>query len=266
MKTRLSTGIPILLLMPVLAMAQSDFDGTWKIDLNKVVMPDKPDIFVLQGGSYQCKTCVPVINVKADGEDHSVTGNPYYDTINVKVLGDQGIERIEKRNGKAIATTRMMVSSDGTTATVEFTDSSNASSDPVTWRETVTRLSKGKHPAGSHAVSGSWRTSKIESISDNGLILTFKADGDSMNMSTPAGQSYSARLDGTDAPYKGNSAINGVSVTRLSKGTIVETDKHDGKEVRVTRIMIDPADTKTLDMIVTDSLRGTSTLLVAHKQ
>jgi hypothetical protein len=97
-------------------------------------------------------------------------------------------------------------------------------------------------------------------------VLTFKVDGESLTMTTPAGRSYSAKLDGTDAPYKGNSGINGVSVMRLSKGTIVEIDKHDGKEVKVTRLMIDPADTRTLEVIVADSLRGTSTLLVAHKQ
>jgi len=155
--------LPIVLLMPVLTMAQSDFDGTWKIDLNKSTLSDKPDVFLLQGGNYQCKTCVPVINVKADGEDHRVTGNPYSDTISIKVLGDQGIERIEKQNGKAVATSRMMVSSDGATATVELTDSGNANADPVTYKATLTRMGKAKRPADAHAVSGSWRFSKMES-------------------------------------------------------------------------------------------------------
>ena len=266
MKKLFWVGLPIILLLPVLAMAQSDFDGTWKIDLNKSTMSDKPDVFLLQGGIYQCKTCIPVINVKADGEDHRVTGNPYYDTINIKDLGDQGIERIEKQNGKTVATSKMMLSSDGATATLEFTDNSNANADRVTYKATVTRIGKAKRPAGAHAISGSWRISRMESVSDNGLTLTFKVDGESLNMTTMAGQSYTAKLDGTDAPYKGNSGINGVSVMRLSKGTIVETAKYDGKEVKVTRLMIDPADTRTLEMIVTDSLRGTSTLLVAHKQ
>lgn len=62
-------------LMPVLAIAQSDFDGTWKIDLNKAVMPNDSEVFLLQNGSYQCKKCVPGINVKADGQDHSVSGS-----------------------------------------------------------------------------------------------------------------------------------------------------------------------------------------------
>jgi len=264
MKKLLLVALPIVLLMPVLTKAQSDFDGTWKIDLNKAIMPDKPEVFLLQRGNYQCKTCVPVINVKADGEDHSVPGNPSYDAISVKILGDQGFERIEKQKGKTVATSRMTVSPDGATATVEFTDSSNT--DPVTYKETVTRQGKAKRPGGAPAISGSWRISKIESISDNGLLLTFKVDGDSLNMNTPAGQSYSAKLDGTDAPYKGNSGINGVSVMRLGKGTVEETDKRDGKAVRVTRLMVDPGDTKTMELIVTDSLRGTTTVFVTHKQ
>jgi hypothetical protein len=44
MKKLLLVGLPIMLLMPVLAMAQSDFGGTWKIDLNKAVMPDRGSI------------------------------------------------------------------------------------------------------------------------------------------------------------------------------------------------------------------------------
>ena len=78
-------------------------------------------------------------DVKVDGEDHSVTGNPSYDAISVKILGDQGIERIEKQKGKTVATSRMTVSPGGATATVEFTDSSNTNTDPVTYKETVTR-------------------------------------------------------------------------------------------------------------------------------
>jgi hypothetical protein len=197
MKKSLLVGLLVALTVPALVMAQSDFDGTWKVDLNKAVMPMEPEVFLLQNGNYQCKTCVPAINVKADGQDHSVSGNPYYDTISVKVLDDQSVERTEKQNGKIVATSQMMVSADGTTAKVELTDRSSTNSDPVTYKETITRLGKAKRPAGSHAISGSWRTSKIESVSDNGLMLMFKVDGDILNMTLPTGQSYTAKLDGT---------------------------------------------------------------------
>ena len=50
-------------LMPSLATAQSVFEGTWKIDLQKVQMPKKPDVLLLQNGMYHCKTCVPPVSV-----------------------------------------------------------------------------------------------------------------------------------------------------------------------------------------------------------
>ena len=55
------------LFVPKLAVAQSVFDGTWKIDMNKVDFSKKPDEFVLKNGMYSCKTCAPPYEVKADG-------------------------------------------------------------------------------------------------------------------------------------------------------------------------------------------------------
>src|SRR5215472_14870346 len=47
----------LLLLVPVLSWAQSPFDGTWKIDMSKSKLPKKPDVYVLQNGTYECKSC-----------------------------------------------------------------------------------------------------------------------------------------------------------------------------------------------------------------
>ena len=69
MKRSFLLGVALVSLLPVLAMAQSAFDGTWKVDLSKVQMPKKPDVLVLKDGVYQCKTCVPAMTVKADGND-----------------------------------------------------------------------------------------------------------------------------------------------------------------------------------------------------
>jgi hypothetical protein len=52
--------------------AASPFDGTWKVDLNSAQFPEKPQIVVLQNGTFQCSTCDPKINVKADGSDQPV--------------------------------------------------------------------------------------------------------------------------------------------------------------------------------------------------
>jgi hypothetical protein len=264
---RLVSVTLFIVFLPLLAMAQRDFDGTWKVDLTKSGVPDKADVFLLQNGTYQCKTCVPPINVKADGEDHGIAGNPYYDAVAVKVLDDRSIETTEKKNGRVVATSKMVVSADGSSATFEFTNSTESAPEPVVGKGVMTRVAKTKRPpAGSHAISGSWRTSNIESLSDNALTFTFKADGDSLNMTNPSGQTSTAKLDGTDAPYKGDPGIRSVSVLRLGKDTFMETDKRDGKTITTKRFMVTPLDGKTMTVIVGDDLTGAATVLAAAKQ
>lgn len=251
------------LLMPVLAMAQSAFDGTWKVDLNKAQLPKKPDVFLLQDGMYHCKTCVPPIDIKADGQDQKVTGHPYYDTMSMKVVDDRTIEETDKKDGKTVTTSKTTVSSDGSALTFEFTDRSATNADPVTGKGEATRVAKG--PAGSHAISGSWRTTKLESLSDNGLTFTYKVEGDSLTMTNPTGQTYTANLDGTDAPYKGDPGTTSVSVKRLGKNTMEESDKRDGKVISVARMTV-AADGKTMTIAVNDKLHGTTSQFVAEKQ
>ncbi len=253
-----------LLLTPVMALAQSPFDGTWKADLSKVQMPKKPDVFLLQNGMYQCKTCVPPVDIKADGQDQKVTGNKYIDTMSVTVVDDHTIEETDKKDGNVVGTSKTIIAPDGKTATFEFSDSSQTNGGPpVTGKGEITRVAPG--PAGSHAISGSWRTSKFTNFSDNGLTITYKLEGDTLNMTSPTGQSYSAKLDGTDAPYKGDPGTTTVSVKRLGKNTIEETHKRDGKVTSVVRLGISGTG-KTMAVAVNDKLRGTTTQFVAEKQ
>jgi hypothetical protein len=96
-------------------------------------------VLVLQDGTYHCKTCVPPIDVKADGEDQPVTGHPYYDTVSMKVVDDRTIEEVDKKSGKTVITSKTVVSPDGSTANFEFTDSSNTNADPVTGKGVMRR-------------------------------------------------------------------------------------------------------------------------------
>jgi hypothetical protein len=253
----------VSLLMPAMAMAQSAFDRTWKVDLKTAKFPTKPDVYLLQDGMYHCKTCVPSIDVKADGQDHKVSGYPYFDMVSIKVVDDRTIEETDKKNGKTVASSRASISADGNTIMFEFTDSSATNADPVTGKGEETRVAKG--PAGSHAISGSWRTSKMDSVSDNGLMFTDKVEGDSLSMSTRTGQSYTAKLDGTEAPYKGDPGTTSVSVKKVDKNTIEETDKRDGKVISVSRMTV-AADGKSMTIAVSDKLHGTTSQYVALKQ
>jgi hypothetical protein len=174
------------LLMPTLAVAQSAFDGTWKIDTNTVNFSRKPEIFLLQNGMYECKTCAPPYKIKADGSDQPVSGHPYYNTVAIKIVNDHEIEETDKKDGTVVATSTF--SSDGKTLAFTFSDSRNTNGGPpVTGKGEATRVAEG--PAGSNAISGSWRTTKIEGVSENAITTTYKVNGDEITMTTPTGQS-----------------------------------------------------------------------------
>ncbi len=254
----------LALLLPVLATAQSPFDGTWKANINNVDWPKKPDVYVLKDGMYQCKTCVPVIDIKADGTDQKITGHPYYDTMAIKVVNDHEIEETDKKDGKVVSTSKTMVSPDGNQLMFEFSDGSNTNGGPpVTGKGEETRVAKG--PEGSSPISGSWRMSKMETISDNGISWSYKVSGDELTMTSNTGQTYTAKMDGTEAPMKGDPGVTTVSVKKLGKNTIEETDKRDGKVVSVMKATVEP-DGKTMHIVADDKLHGTSMKFTAMKQ
>jgi len=181
----------------------------------------------------------------------------------VKIVDDRTIEEIEKKNGQTVSTERFTVSPDGKTATDEFPNGNSAKSESSTVKVVMTRIAEA--PVGAHAISGSWRTVRMENVPDEWLLLTFKLQGDGLQMSRPMGQSYSAKLDGTDALYKGDPNINGVSIKRVDENTISETDKHDEKTLSVTRMTVTP-DGKTMNIESTDVATGSVTHYTAHKQ
>jgi len=252
----------LLLLLPVLAWAQSPFDGTWKIDLNKTKLPKKPDVLLVQNGMYECKTCAPPINVKADGQFQKVSGSPYEDMIKVTVVDDRHVNSEAQKDGKQINSVKRSVSEDGNTLTEEWTYYGNPTGGPVSGVDTMTRV--GKAPAGANVVSGSWREAKSDVATADALIFTYTGGGDSLSMTTPTGQSYTAKLDGKDVPYVGDPGTNSVSLKRIGD-SIEETDKRDGKVIAVSKMTVS-ADGKTMTILVDDKLHETTATYVAEKQ
>lgn len=250
--------------LPVMCPGQSALNGTWKIDLKQVGWSEKPDIFLLAGGTYECKTCTPPIKVKADGSDQPVSGHPYYNTVAIEVVNDHELKETDKKNGQVVATSTASVSADGNSLSFEFSDSSNTNGGPpVTGKGMETRVAKG--PAGSHAVSGSWRMSSMDNISDNGTAYTFQLNGDELTMTTPTGQSYKAKLDGTDSPVKGDPGVTSVSVRMIGKNTLEETYKRNGKPITVIKTVID-ADGKTAHIVAVDKQQNRTTEYTSTKQ
>jgi len=255
----------LLLCLTLLAsgvlFAQTPFDGTWMTKLDTAKLPTKPDKYVVNQNMYECMTCVPKVSVKADGTDQKVTGHPYFDTLSVKVVDASSIEIIQKKDGKVMYTDTETVSSDGKSLTDKFSDTTGTQ--PVTGETTSTRVAAG--PSGSHAVSGSWRTSKINSVSSNGLTLTFQGTENGLKMSDQNGYSYDAKFDGKDYPLNGDPGHTMISLKRVGDATIEETDKRDGKVVGINRMTISK-DGKSIQVDYTDKLHGTTTSFTMEKQ
>src|SRR5665213_1312124 len=251
------------IMLPVIAAAQSALDGTWKIDLTQAQLTQKPDTYLLQSGIYECKSCVPPIRVNADAVGHAVTGHPYFDTVSVKVVDAHSVAITQSRGGTVVSTEKNTVSADGRNAKTEISDRTATNALPVTGASEMTRVAKG--PAGSHVISGSWRTTKFANVSDNGLTFTYKTDGDMLTMTSPTGQSFSAKMDGKFVTYNGDPGVLSVAIRRIDRHTFVETDRNGAKTVSVNRMTV-AADGATMQMLIHDTLHGATMTLVAVKE
>jgi hypothetical protein len=157
------------------------------------------------------------------------------------------------------------MSADGKTVMFSFTDSSNTNGGPpVTGEGEAVRVAPG--PAGSNPIlSGSFRTIKMEGLSDNAIKWTYKVNGDEITMTNPTGQSYTAKLGGGDAPMKGDPGVTSVSVKMLDKNTFEETDKRDGQVLSVFKLVV-AADGKTAKASAYDKRSDRTTDFDAVKQ
>jgi hypothetical protein len=253
--------LALVLLASATLFAQTPFDGTWLMKLDTAKLPTKPDKYTLTNNKYECLTCVPKVEAKADGTDQKVTGHPYYDTVAVHVVDASSVEIIEKKDGKVMYTDKETVSADGKTLNEKFTD--NTGTQPVTGEATSTRVSAG--PSGSHAISGSWRASKLNSMSDNGLTVKYQGTADGLKMSDLNGNSYDAKFDGKDYPINGDPGHTMVSLKRVGNDTIEETDKRDGKVVGVSRMTVS-SDGKSIHVDYSDKQHGTTMTYAMEKQ
>jgi len=72
----------VLWFLPMTLLAQSPFDGTWKTNLLSPAVA-KPFVYSVNSGMYDCQSCSPKINVKADGRTARYCQT--YDTIAVRL-------------------------------------------------------------------------------------------------------------------------------------------------------------------------------------
>jgi hypothetical protein len=251
----------LLLWVPLLAWGQSPFDGTWKVNIDSAKFPTKPDVLVYQKGMYTCKSCTPSHTVKADGQWHKITGDPYMDEMMVKIIDDKHSEQYTRKNGKETGIAKVSVSDDGQTRTTDWVDKSSPNGKDVSGKAVQTRVAAG--PAGSLPLSGSWRTEKVSDVPSEGLLFTYKSTPDGMDFSTPTGQSYSAKFNGGFVPIQGDLANTEVSIKKMGANTLQETNQRGGKVVGVSTMVVEG---NKMRLEFQNKENGTTMKMVADKQ
>ena len=224
------------------AMAAS-IDGTWKIDLKSAKLDRKPDVFMIKDGMYHCGTCKPALDVKADGQWHKVAGHDYYDEAMFEVVDDHTTKEAYKKNGKLVTEGTTTVSGDK--LAYDFTDMSTGK----TVNSKGTALRVGKATPGLHAMSGSWRNTSVDSVSEAGMTMTYKTTGDMLWFSMPSGVSFNAKLGGPAVPIKGDNGGTMAAVKMAGPNTLVETDTRGGKTVTVVTSTVAPGGKSTASAI-----------------
>jgi hypothetical protein len=121
----------------------------------------------------------------------------------------------------------------------------------------------GGAPAGANQVSGEWRPVKTNT-SEDVITVTYKVTADALVMSDPTGNSFTAKFDGKEYPFKGDPGITSVSLNKLDENTIEETDICNGKVITVFRMTVD-REGNTMKVTVGDKLRKATVSWTADK-
>lgn len=247
----------LLLLSPSVAFSQSRFDGTW---LFTPQLSQEPSVYLLAKGTFRCSGCLANVEVAADGNDHKVAESAYWDTVNVQAVDAHTVILIAKKSGKTTFTEIDVVSRDGNSLTQLVKDTTEAAT--VTLETLNRRIAKS--PAGSHAISGSWRAYETHR-SRNGSITQYKCTADGFSGETPLGEKFNAKFDGKDYPVEDDPAGTTVSAKRLGQDTVELTSKRNGKVVAIKQMSVAPGG-KSIHVILKNEDGETTSVFDLQKQ
>jgi len=222
--------ILLLLLAPAIAFSQSPFDGTW---LFTPQLSQEPSVYLLAKGTFRCSGCLANMEVEADGDDPRVAESDYWDTVNVQIVDALTVVFIAKKAGKTTFTEIDAVSRDENSLTQLVKDTTEAAT--VTIETGNRRIAKS--PAGSHAISGSWRAYETHR-SRNGSITQYKCTADGFSTETPLGEKFNAKFDGKDYPVEDDPAGTTVSAKRLGPAAVELTSKRNGRVVAIKQMSV----------------------------
>lgn len=246
-----------LFLFSSTAFCQSSFDGTW---LFTAQLSPEPAVYLLAKGMFRCSACLPSMEVEADGEDYKISESAYWDTVNLQIVDAHTVIFIAKKAGKTTFTEVDAVSPDESTLTQMVKDTTESAT--VTIETRSRRIAKA--PAGSHAISGSWRAYETHR-SRNGSITQYKCTADGFRAETPLGEKFDAKFDGKDYPVVDDPAGTMVSAKLLNPSKVELATKRNGKVVAVKQMSVAP-DGKSIHVVYKNEYGETISVFDLQKQ
>jgi hypothetical protein len=253
-------GFVVLLSTGVLCRAQSPFDGTWRLNPDTAKFSPKPFTEYTSQGWFHCISCEPPYDIAADGQDHPVSGHPY-NAVNMTLVDGHTVKIVYKKDGKVTGEELDSISADGKTMT---SVTSNYAANGQVTHATMKLKRVGALRPGVHTTSGNWVPLNFTDT-ENDLLTSYQTHGDELTMTDPLGDSYTAKFDGGDYPYKGNYGVNAVSLRKIDAHTIEETDKRDGTVVGVAKMTVSP-NGKSMTIVVHDPRNDTTSTFTATKK
>lgn len=255
MKLRLA----LVLFLTSSALAQSRFLGTWQMKMDTLQFSGTPEEYLIADGMYHCLSCIPPVDVKADGTDYTVGGHEmFYDTIAARVVDSSSVEFTFKRAGQPAAISTATVSPDGRSMIETFTK--EIQRQPVVGKAEFVRISVG--PSGSHILSGKWAMQTVKNATKMGTLTTYRYKAGRMTISDGS-QSYSAKFDGREYPLNefGNATV---SLRLIDPYTMEETDRLEGKIISVTRSTVSQ-DGRSMKVEMANKQHGQTMVYTAKK-
>jgi hypothetical protein len=197
-------------------------------------------------GVYKRSSCLPADEVPADGKEHPVAGDPFMQSLSVRLPDRDHAEIVQRSGGKVTWRGIYTVSKDRKTMTLKYED--NRAMNLVSG--TILFAREGGIVAGAHALSGVWRPEKLVELSASGLGMTWRDTDAGLSMTATDGRSYDIKFDWSDYPLVGylpgasvtvgRANENHLQVNRKQNGILVEfswgTVSDDGRSMKLIQL------------------------------
>jgi hypothetical protein len=189
----------LILYSPILSYAETPFAGTWVAQPELTAYSLRPLSFMIEGGTYKRTSCVPTPEVRTDGNEHDVLGDPFVQSMSVRLLDANRVEVAQKVAGRLVWKGIYTVGKDGNSMVLKYDDHRPSN----TVSGTIQYARDGAAIPNAHLLSGTWKPEKLLDISPSALSMTIKDTDQGLNLTASDGRAFDIKFDRRDYPLGG---------------------------------------------------------------